>query len=327
VDRRTFLAGTGAVLLVAPLAAQAQAPGKVARVGYVFARVSSADQRLWDTARQGLRELGYVEGQNIKLEVRWADGRSELLPELVAELVRSKVDVLVVATTPGALAAKNATRTIPIVFVSVGDPVGNGLVASLARPGANLTGLGLLNPEVSGKRLELLKESLPSISRVAVLTNPGNPVHAVFWRETHTAAQTLGLQLQPITVRAPEDFDQAFRAAARGRADALLAFDDALTAGHRARLVAVAAKYRLPTMYGFREFPEAGGLLSYGPNLLDQYRRTATYVDRILRGTRPSDLPVEQPTKFELVINLKTAKALGLTIPPSLLGRADEIIQ
>ncbi len=314
-------------LFAAPLAAQAQAPGKVARVGYVFARVSSADQRLWDAARQGLRELGYVEGQNITLEVRWADGQSELLPELVAEVVRSKVDVLVVATTPGALAAKNATRTIPIVFVSVGDPVGNGLVASLARPGANLTGLGLLNPEISGKRLELLKESLPSISRVAVLTNPGNPVHAVFWRETHTAAQTLGLQLQPIGVRSPEDFDEAFWAAARGRANALLAFDDALTAGYRARLVALAAKYRLPAMYGFREFPEAGGLLSYGPNLLDQYRRTATYVDRILRGTRPSDLPVEQPTKFELVINRRTAQGLGLVIPPSVLARADQVIE
>jgi ABC-type uncharacterized transport system substrate-binding protein len=310
-----------------PLAAQTQEPGKVPRVGYVFARVSSADQRLWDTARQGLREMGYVEGQNITLEVRWAEGRSERLPELVAELVRLKVDVLVVATTPGALAAKNATRTIPVVMVGVGDPVGSGLVASLARPGGNLTGLSLLNPEISGKRLELLKESLPSISRVAVLTNPGNPIHTAFWKETHTAAQTLGLQLQPVKVRAPEDFDDAFRAAAHGHAHALLAFDDALTLGYRARLVALAAKYRLPTMYGFREFPDAGGLLSYGPNLLDQYRRTATYVDRILKGAKPGDLPVEQPTKFELIINIKTAKALGLTIPQSVLVRADHVIE
>jgi putative tryptophan/tyrosine transport system substrate-binding protein len=271
-------------LFAAPLTAQAQTPGKVPRVGYVFTRVSSADQRVFDTARQGLRELGYVEGQNITLEVRWAEGRSELLPELVAELVRFKVDVLVVATTPGALAAKDATRTIPIVFLTVGDPVGSGLVASLARPGGNLTGLSLLNPEVSGKRLELLKESLPGISRVAVLTNPGNPIHSVFWRETHTAAQTLGLQLQPLKVRAPEDFDEAFRAAARGRADALLAFDDALTVGYRARLVALAAKYRLPTMYGLREFPDGGGLLSYGPNLLDQYRRAA---DEVRAGHQP----------------------------------------
>jgi putative ABC transport system substrate-binding protein len=326
MDRRAFLVG-GVTALAAPLAAEAQSLGKIPRVGYVFARVSSVDQRLWDEARQGLRELGYVEGQNITLEIRWAEGRSERLPELVAELIRFKLDVLVVATTPAALAAKNASRSISIVFVAVGDPVGNGLVASLARPGGNLTGLSFSNAEISAKRLELLKETLPSISRVAALTNPGNPIHATFWRETHTAAQALGLRLQRITVRAPEDFDQAFQAAARGRVDALLAFDDALTVGHRARLVTLAAKYRLPTMYGLREFPDAGGLFSYGANLPHQYRRTATYVDRILKGTRPADLPVEQPTKFELVINLKTAKALGLTIPPSLLARADQVIE
>jgi putative tryptophan/tyrosine transport system substrate-binding protein len=314
-------------LFVAPLTAQTQAPGKVPRVGYVFARVSSADQRLWDAARQGLRDLGYVEGQNITLEVRWAEGRSERLPELVAELVRLKVNVLVVATTPGALAAKNATQTIPVVFVAVGEAVEGGLVASLARPGGNLTGLTLLNPEISGKRLELLKESLPSISRVAVLTNPGNPIHTVFWRETRSAAQTLGLQLQPIKVQAPEDFDEAFRAAVSGRADALLAFDDPLTVGYRTRLVALASRYRLPAMYGLREFPDAGGLLSYGPNFPDQYRRTATYVDRILKGARPAELPVEQPTKFELVINRRTAQTLGLAIPPSVLARADQVIE
>jgi putative tryptophan/tyrosine transport system substrate-binding protein len=314
-------------LLAAPLAIGAQGPGKVPRIGYVFARVSSADQRLWDAARQGLRELGYVEGQNITLEVRWAEGRTDRLPELVAELVRSKVDVLVVATTPAALAAKNATRTIPVVFVAVGEAVESGLVANLARPGGNLTGLTLLNAEISGKRLELLKESLPRISRVAVLTNPGNPIHTVFWRQTLTAAKTLGLKLQPIQVRASEDFEEAFQAATSGRADALLAFDDSLTVGYRTRLVALAAKHRLPTMYGLREFPDAGGLVSYGPNFPDQYRRTGTYVDRILKGARPADLPVEQPTKFELVINLKTAKALALTIPPSVLARADEIIQ
>lgn len=314
-------------LFAAPLAAQTQASGKVPRVGYVFSRVSSADQRVWDAARQGLRELGYVEGQNITVEVRWAEGRSERLPDLVAELVRLKVDVLVVGGTPAALAAKNATRTIPIVFLGVGDPVGSGLVASLARPGSNLTGLSLLNPGVSGKRLELLKECLPGISRVAVLTNPGNPIHAVYWRETLTAAQTLGLQLQPMKVRAPEDFDEAFRAAISGRASALVAFDDPLTVAHRARLVALAARYRLPSMYGFREFPDVGGLLSYGPNLLDQYVRTATYVDRIFKGARPADLPVEQPTKFELIINRRTAETLGLAIPPSVLVRADQVIE
>jgi putative ABC transport system substrate-binding protein len=314
-------------LFAAPFTAQAQAPGKVPRVGYVFARVSSADQRLWDAARQGLRELGYVEGQNITLEVRWAEGRTERLPELVAELVRSKVDVLVVATTPAALAAKNATRTIPVVFVAVGEAVEGGLVASLARPGGNLTGLTLLNTEVSAKRLELLKEILPRISRVAVLTNPGNPIHTMFWRQTLTAARTLGLQLQPIQVRAPEDFEEAFQTATSGHADALLAFDDSLTVGYRTRLVALAAKHRLPTMYGLREFPDSGGLVSYGPNFPDQYRRTGTYVDRILKGARPADLPVEQPTKFELVINRRTAQTLGLAIPPSVLARADQVLE
>jgi len=327
MDRRAFLGGLAAGLLAAPLTAEAQAPAKVPRVGYVFSRAPSEAHRLWDAARQGLRELGYVEGQNIALEVRWAEGRYERLPELVAEMVRFNVDVLVVASTPGALAVKNATRTIPVVMVAVSDPVGSGLVASLARPGSNFTGLGMLNPEISGKRSELLKESLPGISRVAVLTNPGNPSHDRFWKETQAAARTLGLQLQSIKVRAPENFDEAFQAAAAGRAEAMLAFDDPMLLSSRARFVALAAKHRLPTMYGLREFPDAGGLLSYGPNLLDQYRRTATYVDRILKGAKPADLAVEQPTKFDLVINLKTAKALGLTIPPSVLQRADQVIE
>jgi putative ABC transport system substrate-binding protein len=327
MDRRTFLGSLAGGLLAAPIAARAQGPSRVPRVGYAFARVSSEDQQIWDVMRQGLRELGYVEGQNIALEVRWAEGRYERLPPLVAELVRLKVDVLVVGTTPGALAAKSATRTIPIVMYAVGDPVGSGLVASLGHPGGNLTGLSLFNKEVSGKRLELLKESLPSIARVAVLTNPGNPIHAVFWKETQAAAHALGLQLQAIKIYGPGDFDDAFTAAARGRADALLVFDDSLTLGYRTRLVAVAAKHRLPTMYGLREFPDAGGLVSYGPSNFDMYRRTASYVDKILKGAKPGDLPVEQPTKFELVINLKTAEALGLAIPPSLLQRADQVIE
>jgi putative ABC transport system substrate-binding protein len=313
--------------LLAPLAAGAQGPGKIPRIGYAMSRAASEDQRVLDAARQGLRELGYVEGQNIALEVRWAEGRYERFPELVAELVRLKVDVLVAATTPGALAAKNATRTIPVVMLAVGDPVGSGLVASLARPGGNLTGLSLLNTEVHGKRLELLKQALPGISRVAVLTNPGNPIHAVFWKETHAAAQTLGVQLQPVKLRGPEDFDEALAATARGRAEALLAFDDSLTLAYRTRLVPLVAKARLPAMYGFREFPEAGGLMSYGTNNLDQYRRAATFVDKILKGAKPADLPVEQPTKFELVVNLKAAKALGLAIPPSVLARADDVIE
>jgi ABC-type uncharacterized transport system substrate-binding protein len=314
-------------LIAAPRSARAQEPGKIPRIGYVFARVSSEDQHIWEAARQGLRDLGYVEGQNIALEVRWAEGRYERLPALIAELVRLNVDVLVVGTTPGALAAKRATRTIPVVMYAVGDPVGSGLVASLARPGGNLTGLSLFNKEVSGKRLELLKETLPGISRVAVLTNPGNPIHAVFWTETQAAARVLGLQLQAIEVRRPEDFDPAVAAATRDRAEALLVFDDSLTLGYRTRLVALAAARRLPTMYGLREFADAGGLLSYGPSNLAMYRRTATFVDKVLKGAKPADLPVEQPTTFELVVNLKAAKALGLRFPPSVLARADQIIE
>ncbi len=326
-SRRTFLLAFALVILPGTFAAEAQVPAKVPRVGYVFAQTSSEGHSRWEAARQGLRELGYVEGQNVALVIRWAEGRYERLPELVAELVRLKVDVLVVATTPGNLAAKTATQTIPVVMVGVGDPVGSGLVASLARPGGNLTGLSLLNPEISGKRLQLLKEVLPRVSRVAVLTNPGNPIHAVFWQETQEAARKLRVQLQAVEVRSPEDFEGAFRAATQGRAGALLAFDDSLTNSYPSRVVALAAKRRLPAMYGFREFPDAGGLISYGTNISDHFRRTATYVDKILKGAKPADLPVEQPTRFELVINLKTAKALGLTIPQTVLIRADQVIQ
>jgi putative ABC transport system substrate-binding protein len=235
--------------------------------------------------------------------------------------------VLVVATTPGALAAKNATRTIPVVMTAVGDPVASGLVASLGRPGGNLTGLSLLNAAVHGKRVELLKQAVPGISHAAVLTNPGNPIHTVFLKESQAAAQTLGVRLQAIHVQGREDLEEAFTAAARGHAEALLALDDALTLAYRRQVVALAAKRRLPAMYGFREFPDAGGLMSYGANNVEQYRRTAIFVDKILKGARPADLPVEQPTKFELVVNLKAATALGLTIPPSVLARADEVIQ
>jgi putative ABC transport system substrate-binding protein len=234
---------------------------------------------------------------------------------------------LVAFTTPGALAAKSATSTIPVVMVMVGDPVGSGLVASLARPGGNLTGLSLLNPELHGKRLELLKDVLPKVSRVATLTNPGNPIHAVFWKETQAAAQALSLQLQPVEVRGPEDFAGAFAAAAGGHAGAIIAFDDPLTLGYSTQIVAVAAKNRMPVIYGFREFPEVGGLMSYGANRRDLYRRSAVFVDKILKGRKPADLPVEQPTKFEFVINLKAAKQIGLTIPPNVVARADKVIK
>ena len=303
MDRRAFISCITLGLLAAPLAAEAEQPGKVYRIGYAMSRAASEDQHLLDAARDGRRDLGYVEGQNIALEVRWAEGRYERFPAIVAELISHRVDVLVVATTPGALAAKNATRTIPVVMTAVGDPVVSGLVASLRRPGGNLTGLSLLNPTVHGKRLELLKQALPSIAHVAVLTNLGNPIHTIFLRESQAAAQTLGVHLQPIKVQRREDLDEAFTVAARGHADALLALDDALTLAYRKQVVALAAKRQLPAMYGFRDFPDAGGLMSYGTNNVDQ------------------------PTKFELVVNLKTAHALGLTIPPSLLQRADQVIE
>jgi len=300
---------------------------RVSRVGYVFATTSSAAPDLLNAVRKGLRELGYVEGQTIALEVRWAEGRNERLPTLVADLVHAGVDVLVIATTPGALAAKSATSKIPVVMVAVGDPVGSGLVASLARPGGNLTGLSLLNPELHGKRLELLKEIQPRLSRVATLTNPGNPIHAEFWKQMQAAAQSLALQLQSVEVCGPEDFEAAFAAAADGHAGAVIVFDDPLTLGYPTQVVALAAKRRLPVIYGFREFPEVGGLMSYGANRRDLYRRTTVFVDKILKGARPADLPIEQPTKFELVINLKTAKQLGLTIAPNVLARADKVIR
>ncbi len=310
-----------------PIPSSAQTPPKIPRVGYVGASTFTGGRHFIEALRQGLRELGYVEGQTIALELRWADGRYERLPELVAEMVHLKVDVLVVATTPGALAAKNATETIPIVMVSVGDPVESGLVNSLARPGGNLTGLSFMNPELHGKRLQLLKEVLPKVSRIAVLTNPGNPIHALFWQETQVAARKLAVRLQALELRGPEDFEGAFRAATRGRTGGLLAFDDSLTTAYRNQIVALAARSRLPAMYGFREFPDAGGLMSYGTNIADLYRRAASFVDKILKGAKPADLPVEQPTRFELVVNLKTAKALRLTIPQSILIRADHVIQ
>jgi putative ABC transport system substrate-binding protein len=293
----------------------------------MFATTSSESRDLLKAVREGFRNLGYVEGQTIILEVRWAEGRYERLPALATELVQLSVDVLVAFTTPGALAAKSATSKIPVVMVMVGDPVGSGLVASLARPGGNLTGLSLLNPELHGKRLELLRDILPRVSRVAILTNPGNPIHAVFWKETQAAAQALALQLQLVEVRGPEDFAGAFAAAVGGHAGAIIAFDDPLTLGYSTQIVALAAKNRLPVIYGFREFPDVGGLMSYGANRRDLYRRSTVFVDKILKGSKPADLPVEQPTKFELVINLKTAKQIGVTIPPNVLARADKVIK
>ena len=275
-----------------------------------------------------MKDLGWIEGQNIVIEWRFSGGRAELLPDLAAELVRLRVDLIVVPSSPTALAAKNATKTIPLVTVAVGDPVALGLVASLARPGGNITGLtNSVGPEIAGKQLELLKEVVPKVSRMAVLWNPNTRGNALALRETEIAARALGLELQPLEARSLNDFDRAFAAMTAKRAGALLVLGDVMFSTHRNRLADLAAKNRLPAMSAARESVEAGWLMSYGPNTPELFRRAATYVDKILKGAKPGDLPIEQPTKFELVINPKTAKTLGLTIPPSLLQRADQVIE
>ncbi len=329
MKRRDFIALLGSATASSaawPLAVGAQTPPKIPRVGFIGGANPAAAEHTFGAFQQRLRELGYVEGQSIALEVRWAEGRIERMPELVAELVGLKMDVLVSPTNTGALAAKKATRTIPIVMIAT-DPVALGLVASLARPGGNVTGLSYFNEATVAKRLELLKEFVPGLVRVAVLRNPLVTSHAIFWQETEVAARKLGVALQPLDVRGPEDFEAAFAAATRGNAQALVAFDDALTVAYRPRIAALAASSRLPAMYGFREFPEDGGLMSYGASFADLHRRAAAYVDKILKGAKPADLPIEQPTKFELVINRKTANALGLTVPSTLLAQADEVIE
>jgi putative ABC transport system substrate-binding protein len=327
MQRRAFIVAAGLTLVVAPVGLSAQPPPRIPRVGYLFSFTPAEGRHLWEACRQGLRELGYVEGQNIALEPRWADGRHERLPELAAALVRLKVDVIVSAATPASLAAKAATTSIPIVMVAVGEPVKTGLVSSLARPGGNVTGLSLLTTDLSGKRLELLAEVVRGTPRVAILMNPDNAVHAVFLQETREAIQKLGSQLQLLTARNPREIELMFDAAVADRASALIVFDDPVIWSHRVQVVAHAAKRKLPVMYGLREFVDDGGLMSYGPDRIDHYRRTAGYVDRILKGARPADLPVERPTKFEFLVNVKTARALGLTVPSSLLMRADEVIE
>jgi ABC-type uncharacterized transport system substrate-binding protein len=314
--------------LIFPLVsvAEAQQAGKAPRIGYLLDGSSSSAADRIDTFRDGLRDLGYVEGKNIVIDYRYAEGRFDRFPELAAELVRLKVYVIVAVSTVAARAAKNATRTIPIVALS-GDPVETGLVASLARPGGNVTGLASLAPELSTKRLELLKEIVSKVSLVAVLWNPNGPAPVLAFKETQLAAKRLGLLLQSLEVRGPDDFESAFGGAIRERASALLVISDPLTNTHQRRIVELAAKNRLPAIYPIREFVQAGGLMAYAPDRLEQYRRVAYYVDKILKGAKPADLPVEQPTKFEFVINLKTAKQIGLTIPPNVLARADKVIR
>jgi ABC-type uncharacterized transport system substrate-binding protein len=318
VDRRAFIAGMTGGLLAVPLAVEAQQAAKVARIGFLATNLAASPSYMREAFRQGLRDLGYVEGRNLVIEYRDAEGKLERLPALAAELVALNVDVIFAeGGTRSALAAKQATRTLPIVFAPVGDPVASGVVTSLARPGGNVTGLSNLAPELVVKGLEQLRQpgAVPERTEKDVL------------KAAEVAARALGVRLQFAEARSPADFDRAFSDMTRARAGALTVLPSVMFFIERRRLVDLAAKNRLPAVYPWREFVDAGGLMAYGPNIADMYRGAATYVDKILKGAKPGDLPIEQPTKFELVINLKTAKALGLTIPPSLLGRADQVIE
>jgi ABC-type uncharacterized transport system substrate-binding protein len=326
VDRRAFIGTLASGLLAAPLAGEAQPAEKMYRIAFL-SPTSPSDAGRLAAFREGLRELSYVEGQNIAIESRWAEGNYDRLPGLAAELVRFKVDIIVTYGTPASQAAKRATGTIPIVMAGAIDPVASGLVTIVARPGGNLTGLSLMAPELVGKQLEILKDVVPKISRVALLGNPANPGNAPQVRHAQDAARALGLRLQPLEARGPSDIDSAFAAITSEQAGAVIVLVDSMLLDHRTRIADLAARRRLPAVYGLSDHVEAGGLMAYGPNRLDIFRRATTYVDKILKGAKPGDLPVEQPTKFALVINLKTAKALGLTIPPSLLQRADQVIE
>jgi len=322
-DLRVLISGLCALLFVLSFPAQAQQTKKVPRIAFL-----SASRQPWDEAlHQGLRELGYIEGQNIIIEYRYAGGKFERLPDLAAELVRLNVDAIVAGETEAIRAAKQSTSTIPIIMAVTADPVGSGFVASLARPGGNITGLTSLSPDLSGKRLELLKETVTRLARVAVLWNSGNPDNAAQLKETESAAKVLGVQLQSVGVRDSNDFDEAFSTITKGRPGALYALGDSLIATNRKRIVDFAVKKRLASMFSTRQAVEAGGLMAYGTNFLDLFRRAAVYVDKILKGAKPADLPVEQPTKFELVINLKTAKQIGVTFSQSMLYRADKVIK
>jgi ABC-type uncharacterized transport system substrate-binding protein len=330
MDRRTFLGTLTGGLFAAPLAAEAQPAAKIARIGWLSGNMATSPQ-LPEAFRQGLRDLGYVEGRNVLIEYRDAGGNFERLPALAAELVALKVDVILAGGTPHALAAKHATRTIPIVFAGATGPVENGLVTSLARPGGNVTGLSVLpQEELVGKRLELIKQAVPGISQVAILRQPGaygEGTDREILTGAEVAARALGVRVQFVEARGPADFDRAFSEMTRAHAGALILITSSMFFAERRRLVALAGKNRLPAVYTAGDFIEAGGLMAYGQNVAVFFRNAAAYVDKILRGAKPADLPVEQPTKFELLINLKTAKALGLTIPPSLLQRADQVIE
>jgi ABC-type uncharacterized transport system substrate-binding protein len=329
MERRRFIEVIAGGLLAVALAAEAQQAARIPRIGFLSPSSLSDPRtsRYFEALRQGLREQGYVEGQNIAIESRWAEGKYDRLPGLATELVRLRIAVIVTYGGVATQAAQQATGTIPIVMAVVQEPVSTGLVSSLARPGGNITGMSLMSPELVGKELEILKEIVPKVSRVALLGNPAQIGHAPQVRHAQDTARALGVGLQLLEARDPSEIDKAFAAITTERAGAVIVLPDSMLLDHRTRIADLAARRRLPLVSAMADHAEAGGLMAYGPSVSDMFRRAATYVDKILKGAKPGDLPVEQPTKFELVINLKTAKALGLTIPPSLLGRADEVIQ
>ena len=325
MDRRAFVAGAAA-LFAAPLAAEAQPAGKVYRIAFLGSTSPSGYASQMEAFRTGLRDLGYVEGRNLLIEFRWAQGNNQRLPQLAAELVRWKPDVLVTHGPPGALAAKRATDTIPIVLGVIGEAVAIGAVEGLARPGGNVTGLSFFVPELSAKRLEILREALPRLSRVGVLLKRDNPINMAVLKAMEHAAQALKIRLQPVEVREPADIEVAISGLVKGHAGAMVVHEEAMLIAHAERIAGLAARHQLPTV-GFIEYARAGGLLAFGVHFPDPWRRAVVFVDKIFKGAKPADLPVEQATKFELVINRKTATTLGLTIPPSLLLRADQVIE
>ena len=325
MKRREFITFLGCVAAAWPLAASAQS--KIPRIGFMGNSTAALEANLVDAFREGLREHGYEEGRNIVIEYRWADGKYDQFPALVAELIAAKVDVIVTAGTPAALAMKKATTTVPLVMVAVGDPVGTGLVPSLARPGGNLTGLSSVAPDLEGKRLQLLREVVPALSHVAMFINSVNPFHVSSMRQARAAAKAMGIKLQLHDIRKSQDLDDAFAAIRKERPDALLILADRVFLHNRERMMDFTKEQRLPNVNAYKELVEVGGLMSYGPSYEDMHKRAAIYVDKILKGAKPADLPIEQPSKFTFIINLKTAKALGVTVPSQLLALADRLIE
>jgi putative ABC transport system substrate-binding protein len=327
LDRRRFIAALTGGLLAAPLAAEAQQTGKVYRIGFLGNSTAALEANLVGPFREGLRDLGYVEGRNVLIEYRWAEGKYDRFPALIGELLALKVAVIVTAGTPATLAVKKATTSVPLVMLAVGDPVGTGIVPSLSHPGGNITGLTAISTEMDAKRLELLREVVPSVSYIALLWNAGSPLQVLAEKQVQAAAQVLRMRVLSLGVKTEEEIKSALAVMARERPDALLVLADRLLLHHRAPIMDFATRHRLPGVHAYRELVEAGGLMSFGPSYADMHKRAAYFVDRILKGAKPGDLPVERPLTFELVINLKVAKALGLTIPQSVLLRGTEIIQ